>query len=193
MAVRKQIAQPDGVFFITFTCADWLPLFTVGKCYQAVYSWFDHLQLNGHAIISYVIMPNHVHAIIAFRNTGKAINTTVSNGKRFMAYELVKQLEQNGQQEALGRLKQLVSVTERQQGKNHRVFEPSFDWKECRTTNFIIQKLNYIHWNPCKVGLCKTPEEYEHSSAKFYIEGEHKCYRVRSYMELEDMDLTLPL
>ena len=37
-----------------------------------------------------VIMPNHLQALIAFRNTGQLINTIVRNGKRFMAYEIVK-------------------------------------------------------------------------------------------------------
>ncbi len=41
-------------------------------------------------------MPGHVYAIIACSNTGKTINTIISNAKRFMAYELIKRLiEQN--------------------------------------------------------------------------------------------------
>jgi hypothetical protein len=39
-------------------------------------------------------MPNHVHALINFVNSEKSINTIVSNGKRFMAYEIIKMLEQ---------------------------------------------------------------------------------------------------
>ena len=35
-------------------------------------------------------MPNHLHALIAFRNTGQSINTIVGNGKRFMAYEIIR-------------------------------------------------------------------------------------------------------
>lgn len=38
-------------------------------------------------------MPNHVHAIIAFHNKGKLINSVIANGKRFMAYDLVKHLK----------------------------------------------------------------------------------------------------
>lgn len=34
---------------------------------------------------------------------------------------------------------------------------------------FLIQKLNYIHNNPVKAGLCKYPEEYKYSTAGFYI------------------------
>ena len=59
-----------------------------------VYKWFDFLKEKNHYLIGYVIMPNHIHALIAFQNNGTIINTIVSNGKRFMAYELVKRLKQ---------------------------------------------------------------------------------------------------
>jgi hypothetical protein len=35
-------------------------------------------------------MPNHLHALIDFGVSERNINTIVSNGKRFMAYEIVK-------------------------------------------------------------------------------------------------------
>ena len=35
----------------------------------------------------------------------------------------------------------------------------------------FIQKMNYIHYNPVKAGLCGNPEEYKYSSAKFYETG----------------------
>src|SRR6266542_1829687 len=92
MPVRKAITEKEGVYFITFTCTNLLPLFKICHAYDAVYTWFNHLKKEGHFIIGYAIMPSHVHAIIAFSNTGKSINTTVSNGKRFIAYDLVKRL-----------------------------------------------------------------------------------------------------
>ena len=151
----------------------------------------DILKINGHFIIGYVIMPHHVHTVIAFSNTSKSINTIVSNGKRFMAYDLVKRLQQQNQVNILSQLQQQLNDTEKKEGKLHHIFETSFDWKECRTEKFIEQKLNYIHWNPCKGNkLVELPEQYEHSSAKFYITGEQGIYHVTSYMELHDIDLT---
>ena len=144
-------------------------------------------------------MPSHVHAIIAFSNTGKSINTTVSNGKRFIAYDLVKRSKEKNSNLILNELNNELNNTEKKEGKIHSVFETSFDWKECRTSAFIQQKLNYlpyrqagIHWNPCKGEnkIVELPEQYIHSSAKFYITGEQGIYPVTSYTELEDIDLT---
>ena len=194
MPVRKSITETEGVYFITFTCTNWLPLFKICNAYHAVYKWFDHLIEQGHYIIGYVIMPSHVHAIIAFTNTGKSINTIVSNGKRFIAYDLVKRLKEMNSNLILNELNNDLNNTEKKEGKIYGVFETSFDWKECRTEKFIQQKLNYIHWNPCKGNkLVELPEQYIHSSAKFYITGEQGIYAVTSFMELRDIDLTKTL
>ena len=97
MPVNRQITEPDGVYFITFTCYQWKPLIEITNSYDLVYNWFDHLKSNGHYIAGYVIMPNHVHALIAFRNTGQSINTIVGNGKRFIAYEIIKRLKKQNE------------------------------------------------------------------------------------------------
>ena len=191
MPVRKEIAEKDGVYFITFTCTNWLPLFHLCNGYDMVYKWFDYLKAQGHYIIGYVVMPNHVHALIAFTNTVKSINTIIANGKRFMAYDLVKRLEEGKKTLVLEELQKALNNTEQKEGKKFGVFEPSFDWKECRTVKFIEQKLDYMHWNPCKGNnLTVVPEAYAHSSAKFYFLHHQGIYPVTSFMELEDIDLT---
>ena len=49
-----------------------------------------------------------------------------------------------------------------------------------------------MHLNPCKGkwNLSNTPEEYKHSSAKFYICGMQGVYTVTNYLELADIDFT---
>ncbi len=38
----------------------------------------------------------------------------------------------------------------------------------------IDQKLEYIHYNPVKAGLCKYPWEYLYSSAGFYYNSDKR-------------------
>ena len=192
MAVRRAIAEPDGVYFITITCMRWLPLFKMLDAWQVVYNWFDQLKKEGHFVIGYVIMPDHLHAIIAFSNVGKSINSIVGTGKRFMAYSLVKLVHQQGRKILGYEMQQVVNSTDRKRNKIHEVFEPSFDSKECSGERFMEQKLNYIHLNPCRSNprLSSSPEEYVHSSARYYIKDEHGIYPVTSFMELMDIDLT---
>jgi REP element-mobilizing transposase RayT len=191
MPIRTTIANQSGIYFITFTCTNWLPLFQTANAWSVVYDWFDYLKKEGHYIVGFTIMPNHVHAIIAFRNTGKTINAIVSNGKRFMAYALVKALEAQQHHDILQVMAAARNATEIATQKKHKVFEPSFDWKWCNSELMIDQKLQYLHSNPCKGkwNLAASPIEYEHSSAKYYLIGEQGLYAVTHFKSIEDIDL----
>jgi hypothetical protein len=129
MPVRKTIPEKDGIYFITFTCAQWLPLFQITNGYDAVYNWFTVLKQTGHYIIGYTIMTNHVHVVIAFHNTSKTINSIIGNGKRFIAYDIVKRLEKQQENTLLSKMQSIVNTTQKADNKLQEVFEQSFDWK----------------------------------------------------------------
>jgi len=83
-------------------------------------------------------------------------------------------------------LKQGVRPIDRKRNKKHAIWMDSFNVKECRTEKFILQKLNYIHNNPCsgKWKLADNPIYYFHSSASFYISGKPGGYAaVKDYRE----------
>ena len=180
MAVKTPVDYPEGMYFITFTCQDWLSLFEITNSYDTVYKWFDNLKTKGHYIKGYVIMPNHLHALIDFGISTKSINKIVSNGKRFMAYKIVERLKEQNNTEILLRLSEAVTKSDRDKGKLHQVFERSFDYKEITSQYFFTQKLSYIHNNPCSGAwkLVENPVDYVHSSAKFYLTGEQGIYLI---------------
>ena len=101
------------------------------------------LKSKNHLLKGYVIMPNHLHVLIDFSASSKSINAIVSNGKRFMAYELVKRLQKNGNDEMLNKLMQAVTASDKDRGKKHQVFERSFDRKLITANHFFLDKLNY--------------------------------------------------
>ncbi len=125
-------------------------------------------------------MPNHLHAVIHFANTGQSINTIIGNGKRFIAYDIIKRLQEINEADLLKTLSKSVEAKRKANKKLHEVWELSFDWKFCNSITFIQQKLNYIHNNPCagKWNLCSSPIDYMHSSAKHYLEGITGIYAI---------------
>jgi len=118
-------------------------------------------------------MPNHVHALLYFPEMPKSLNTVIGNAKRFLAYEIIKRLEKKKAIVLLDILHAGVKKRERKKGQIHKVFEDSFDAKECHSTEFILQKLEYIHRNPVskKWQLVNDFADYEYSSAPFYEKG----------------------
>ena len=83
-------------------------------------------------------MPNHLHLLI-FVNENESINKLLANGKRFLAYEIVKRLELQKQHEILAQLQLAVTVKEKQRQKKHRVFEVSSDINHGILKNFYFK------------------------------------------------------
>src|SRR4029079_9645484 len=130
MPVRLNHSQNSNSFyFVTFTCYKWLQLFKLVDGYDTVYKWFDHLFKNSMYVTGYVIMPNHVHALLHFPQMPKSLNTTIGNAKRFMAYEIIKRLEEKNENNLLEQLHGGVKKREARKGQIHKVFEDSFDAK----------------------------------------------------------------
>jgi REP element-mobilizing transposase RayT len=137
----------------------------------------------------YVIMPNHIHLVLFVPDLAEKINKIISNGKRFMAYEIVKRLKEGNKKDILLTLKQGVSEKDKRRRKIHQVFELSFDLKVLSTEKFIGQKINYIHANPVnkKWKLVDDYRKYQHSSAGFYEDDEgYKGYAVTHYLKVLD-------
>ena len=174
MPVRFQHDQlANSVYYITFTCYKWKHLFSISQAYDAVYKWFDKLYEKRISVFSYVIMQNNLHVILHFPTMQKSLNNLIGNAKRFMAYEIIKGLEKNKKFLLLEELQSAVSKRERMKGQRHKVFEESFDAKECQSMKFILEKIKYIHHNPVskRWQLVSDFTEYEHSSASFYEKG----------------------
>lgn len=184
------VVQKSGVYFITFTCYDWLPLIDLSDGYGAVYRFLGVLKSKGHQTAAYVIMPNHLHLLLHYTGQGGSLNSLIGNGKRFMAYEMIRSLEQKGKQALLQRLQVAVPGKDRARGQKHSFWKETFDVKECRTEKFVLQKLNYLHNNPLsgKWKLADSPLDYTHSSAPFYYNGRQPLFEVVDYRELLDWE-----
>ncbi|RZA03433.1 MAG: hypothetical protein EOP47_03210 [Sphingobacteriaceae bacterium] len=176
------------IWFITFTCYKWLDLFEKTNSYSSVYNWLNLINEKCQIeTIAFVIMPNHVHLILQLPESVNNLNTIISNGKRFMAYELVKKLTAQNEQSILHLLSSECSDKEKVKGQRHKVFEPSFDAKPIYTVEFLNQKLDYIHHNPVtgKWNLCMEFTDYPHSSAAFYYDNKpHLFVNITNYSEV---------
>lgn len=166
-----------------FTCYGWLSLIEQVNGYDTIYKWFDHLKEQGYGTIAYVIMPNHVHTIHYFPEPGFNLNRIPGNAKRFMAYEIIKRLEQANEQDTLNYLANSITERERKKGQLHKVSTDSFDAKGIYNEKFFNQKLKYIHRNPVtgKWKLAIDYTDYDHSSASLYESGVIKKYMPFDY------------
>ncbi len=100
-----------SLYYITFTCRHWLPLIDLVNEYELVYSWFKFLKENySIKTTSYVIMPNYVHCILFFPTDQYDLSKIVANGKRFIAYKIIKRLKKKQSHQVLMQFQEGLSV-----------------------------------------------------------------------------------
>ena len=103
-----------------------------------------------------------------------------------MAYEIVKKFKETKETAILELLAASVTEREKKKGQLHKVFKDSFDAKPIFSDKFLMQKLNYIHYNPVsgKWQLAENFVDYEHSSASFYETGVIKHFMPVHFRDL---------
>ena len=150
--------HPD---FITTTCYEWKPILTEDR-YKDIIS--DSLLFlanqNRIKVHAFVIMSNHFHLIWQIQKGNKREDVQ-RDFLKFTAYQLLKKLKEENTvllEELLVNLKD----------RKHQVWQRNSLSIELRSEHVYQQKLEYIHNNPVKAGLCLLPEEYKYSSAKLY-------------------------
>lgn len=176
MAVRYKITfSSNNIYFITFTICDWQKVFVNDEYCNLVYKWFDYSKEKyNNKIHAYVIMPNHIHVLTYISSQSPNISKLIQNAKRFLAYGIVDLLKKDNKNDLLEIFEQKANY---KKGSKHKVFEARYDSKIIESENIFIEKLNYIHRNPCteKWQLADLPERYPHSSADNYASGKGVC------------------
>ena len=155
-----------------FTCYNWIHLFEQTKSYDLVYNWFNVLKKGKIEVIGFVIMPNHIHCILYFPENGFNLNKILSNGKRFMAYEIVNRLENANDSHTLNILQNALTEREKKKKQLHKVFKDSFYGNPIFSEKFLMQKLDYMRYNPVT------------GSASFYEEGITRNFRPTHFKDL---------
>ena len=186
MSVKYKHSDVYSMYFCTFTCHEWMHLFELTNGYDLVYNWFNILKKDTIEIVGFVIMPNHVHSILYFPEACYDLNKILSNGKRFIAYELVNRLEKANDTNTLTILQNALTERERKKKQLHKVFKDSFDAKAIITQCFLMQKINYIHNNRVSRTwmLAKDFIDYAQSSASFYEIQLVRHHRPMHYLDL---------
>lgn len=120
----------------------------VGQCFmrddrvaQIVKDALFYYDGNKYKIIAWCIMPNHVHILISLLKT-VSLSEIIHSWKSYSANQINKLLNRTGQ-----------------------VWMMEYFDRYIRDYDHFEKVVNYIHNNPVKAGLVKSPSEYRWSSA----------------------------
>jgi putative transposase len=169
--------DPDHLYFITTTAVERVHIFSRDCIKQVIVKslQFIHTQhwIN---LYAFVIMPNHIHLMVRFF-PGYQLPGVMRDFKKFTSKQIFHSFEEHSDQEVLGFLSRAAQSSPKQ---TFKVWEDDYDARNVFSSDFLWQKLEYIHHNPCRPQwkLAKKPEEYAWSSARYYITGQHSIILV---------------
>ena len=117
--------------------ACWLRCPQVAAVVQATLLRFDNVRYLLH---TWVIMPNHVHALMTVLG-GSYLSTILHSWKSYTAKSANRSL-----------------------GRKGAFWQADYFDRVMRDEAHYAATVDYIHWNPVKAGLCAKPEDWPWSS-----------------------------
>jgi len=150
--------------FFTATNLEWKKLLEPDKYKDIIISSLRFLVDNKRIqLYAFVIMPNHLHLIWQMQPLIHPSDVQ----RDFLKYtgQQIKHDLRQHHPEVLEHFK--VNAADRE----YQLWERNPLSIELRTDEVYRQKLDYIHLNPVRAGLCPLPEQYKYSSALFYETG----------------------
>ena len=158
----KELYPENWPQFYTATIQEWKHLLKENKYKDVIIASLKHLVDSKKVKINaFVIMDNHIHLIWQALH-GYSLKDIQTSFKKYTVKEFVGLLKED---------ENLTQYEVASPDRNHHFWKRNSLGIELFTVSVFIQKLNYIHQNPVKAGICMYAEEYKFSSALFYAKN----------------------
>ena len=153
------------VHYVTAVTYQRVPLFKSDEaCILFVEALAETRLKDPFRLIGYVVMPGNFH--LQANPIGLNITTVIGKLKGRSASKILKRLRAEEQTDTLRRLKLSRALAS---GQTHAAWLQDFSSIDIWSYKFIRQKLNYIHLNPVRAGLCDHPAKWKWSSYRAYL------------------------
>ncbi len=161
-----KIYQENGIYFVTSTMVEWIPVFVSQKYFDILVSSLNyaiaHKELN---VFAWVILDNHFHLV----SQGPELGKTLQELKRHTAKQIIKQLLSDNRKWTLNLF--AYYKKRHKSGSEHQVWQKGFHPQLIHDDKMLTGKIDYIHYNPVKRGYVEKPEDWLHSSAGYFVSG----------------------
>ena len=119
-------------------------------------------------VYSWCLMSNHMH-VIASASEGNNLSDIIRDFKKFTNKNLIRSIKEipESRRDWMLNLFWYAGKNDKKI-KYYKVWQEGNDAKEINSTDFLDQKLEYIHNNPVRAEIVASPEDYLYSSAKDY-------------------------
>ena len=169
MGEAYQIRDQGQAYFLTFQVVGWADIFTRQVYRDIIIETLSYCRkersLN---VFAYVIMSNHVHAILQSKNDD--LSGTIRDFKKFTSKAILKELKVNPQESRKEWLEMIFRYHAKFNKRNtkYQFWTHENHAVELDTEAIFESRFEYIHENPVRAGWVEKAEEYLYSSARSY-------------------------
>lgn len=161
------------VYFVTDTVVGWVDVFTRPSYKHIILDSLTYCQKNkGLIIYAWVLMSNHLHAIVGSAGENQ-VSDIWRDFKKFTSKEILNALKNDPQESRQEWMLNRFEYARKNDKKikNYKFWQDGNDAQEIYLNDYFNQKLNYIHQNPVRAELVNRAEDYRYSSAIDYAGG----------------------
>lgn len=163
----------SAVYFVTLTVVGWVDVFTRPKYKHIVMESLEYCKKNkGLVIHAWVLMSNHIHLIVSARKN-EVLADILRDFKKHTSKRILAELEgdvKESRREWMMGLFRYAAANDNRI-KNYRFWQEGYFPEILESSEFIQQKVDYVHNNPVRQEIVSQPEEYLYSSAVDYAGG----------------------
>ncbi len=173
MKTRYKTTDQNGLYFITSTIVEWLPLFTEQKYFNIIIDSLEFCRDSKNLMIyAFVLLDNHFHLIVSSPD----LPSIIASIKKYTAKEILSQLKKDNKGWLLNQLS--FYKKKHKISSKYQVWQEGYHPELIINTHMMFQKIDYIHYNPVKRGLVDMPEHWRFSSARNYADDDHSVIRM---------------
>ncbi|HVX26968.1 MAG TPA: transposase [Parafilimonas sp.] len=168
MADAYRIKDQYVAYFITLTVIDWVDVFTRKEYKDTLIESLKYcIQNKGLHVYEFVIMSNHLHAIIS--SDKLPLSDIIRDFKKFTAKQIIEQIINSNESRKEWLLKKFAFAGARNSNnKTYQFWQQDYHAVELSNEKMWRQRTDYIHNNPVRAGFVEHAEDYLYSSARFY-------------------------
>ncbi len=163
---RFRVNEEYGLYYVTFTVVQWLPVFTSEAACRIVADSLNYCHNHKRLRINaFVIMPTHMHMILFdAEGNNDRLQHTLADFRKFTGRRLA-----DFTAEHLPRC--FTEVMEKEAGgdRERRFWQPTRHPEPIYSASFWRQKLDYLHDNPRRKGLVRQADHWRFSSAGYWL------------------------
>jgi len=157
--------KPNTFHYVTLVTFNRVPVFHSEQACEIFVNTLSEVRDRfPYKLVGYVIMPDHAHAII--NNKSGTISDWLRRVRGNSARQILDWLREDHH---LLSLKKLALSTPQKRQHTHAVWQKDPSVIDLWSPKFIRQKLNYLHLNPVRAGLCEHPADWKWSSCRAYL------------------------